>query len=308
MTTGVASKYLEQRGFGEKVAIVPPGVDVDLFDWEASPPVYPPRIVLSGRIGPGRGVRLLLEATREILADVPVELWLAGPVEPGFEGVLAEAVKALGLTDAVRCVGPVEHGEIPRLLASATVCVAPHAPDPEERPLAGFPLKILEYLACRKATVAPRRPAVEEIIRDGDQGLLFAPGDPRDLAHKIRVLLTAPRLRDALAEAGYRAVRERWPASRARRSLLELYHQLAPCEPWTPTGGVAGPPTEVPASPETTTARRSLVVSGDLGEDAGGTAADFPGIEETFPDTTRPDLAVRALETELLCDPPVPEK
>ena len=81
--------------------------------------------------------------------------------------------------DDVERLGAIDHDDMPRVIAQATVCVAPAAPD-SERPLATFPTKLLEYMACRRAVVAPRRvggaggdhrragrPAVRARRRDG---------------------------------------------------------------------------------------------------------------------------------------------
>ena len=295
--TQAGAAYLKRRGLGRKVAIVAPGVDVDLFAWEDAPEARPPRVLLAGRLGPARGVRLLLEAMKEVRQHEPAELALAGPVDPGFETVLTEAIEHLGLGDVVKRLGPVEHGDLPRVIASATVCVAPHAPDSHDRPLAAFPSKIMEYLACRRATVAPRRLAVAEVLHDGEHGLLFTPGDVRDLAEKILSLLRNPEMRGRLAEAGYRAVREARPASATRRALLEVYARLAPPEVWSPTSGMPGPSTEIPASPDTTTARRSF-----LRDSGSGSVPLMPELEDLLvedsrTDRTRPDVVAGAEDT-----------
>src|SRR5437016_3719586 len=60
--TARAQLVLTQRGIApERVAVVPPGVDVDHFDWEEEPP-GPERVLYAGQIAGGRGVRLLLSA------------------------------------------------------------------------------------------------------------------------------------------------------------------------------------------------------------------------------------------------------
>ncbi|HEY3357609.1 MAG TPA: glycosyltransferase family 4 protein [Polyangia bacterium] len=255
--TEAAGAFLRRRGLGTKVSVVAPGVDIDLFDWEEAAEPDPPRVLLAGRLGPARGVRLMLEAAREIVQHRAIELWLAGPVDPGFEEALDQATERLGLQSVVRRLGPVEHGDLPRVISSATVCVAPHAADEHDRPLSSYPTKVLEYLACRRPVVAPRRAAVAELMKEGQEGLMFTPGDVRDLAAKVLVLLGDPELRARLAEAGYRAARERHPASAARRALLEVYARLAPPEMWgpCPTGPV--PSTEIPAATDTTTARHA---------------------------------------------------
>jgi glycosyltransferase involved in cell wall biosynthesis len=224
--TETARRHLERAGFGGRVAVVPPGVDIDHFDWEPAPTPPRPVIMYAGRIAPGRRVRLLLEAAALLRADHDFEVWLVGPVDESLRKPLDETVANLGIADRVREWGPVDHDDIPRVLARASICVVPGAADETERPLASPPTKLLEYMACRRPVIAPNRPCVTEIIRQGVEGLLFAPGDGTDLAACLRRLLTDSSFSGELAAAGYHAVRDRYPASAARRRLLEAYSRL----------------------------------------------------------------------------------
>jgi glycosyltransferase involved in cell wall biosynthesis len=277
--------YLRRRGLGSRIEVMRPGVDIDEFDWEPAAELDPPRVLYVGRVGPARGVRLMLEAAALVARVRPLQLCLAGSVDPGFDEHLVAAVASLGLERSVKVLGAVEHADLPRLLSTATVCVAPHAADERDRPLAPCPAKILEYMACRRPVVAPRRVAVAELLREGEEGLLFNPGDARDLAARVLELLDNRDLRQRIAEAGYRAARERHPASAARRRLLEIYARLAPLEAWTPSTPPPAPLVEIPASPESTTARRSFLAA--TSDSASG---ELTGLwDETKADLPRPE-------------------
>ena len=63
-------RYFARLVPAERVRLVPPGVDVDAFDWEASPPAGAPRILYAGALTPGRGVRVLLRAMLDVAAHV----------------------------------------------------------------------------------------------------------------------------------------------------------------------------------------------------------------------------------------------
>jgi glycosyltransferase involved in cell wall biosynthesis len=248
---------------GAQVVIVPPGVDVDHFDWEPSfdAAERPERVLYAGRISAGRGVRLLLQAVATLgraNRRRPVRLLLAGPVDEPFRAPLEQAIEARGLADTVELLGPIDHDDMPRVIAQADVCVAPASPDQQDRPLAGFPTKLLEYMACRRPVVAPRRPSVEELVEDREHGLLFEPGSADDLARAIGELLDDRALGERLATAGYLRVRDQHPASATRRRLLEAYARIVPAERWSPPGRAASPVDGLPAHLDTTTARRPL--------------------------------------------------
>ena len=113
-------------------------------------------------------------------------------------------------------------------------------------------------MACRRAVVAPRRVAVQEVITDGQDGLLFTPGDEMDLARQLGRLLDDAPLRERIAEAGYDRVRARHPASAARRRMLEAYARLLPPSQWAPPAPAVSPIDALPSRPDTTTSRRLL--------------------------------------------------
>jgi hypothetical protein len=89
-----------------------------------------------------------------------------------------------------------------------------------------YPTKLLEYMACRRAVVAPRRETVQMVVDNGREALLFEPGDPIDLAKKVLRLLGEPLLRERVAAAGYERVRKDFTASNTRRLLRNAYNIL----------------------------------------------------------------------------------
>ena len=225
--SAAAATSIAGRGRPERVMVSPPGVDVDRFDWE-DPPAGVPRILYTGSIDPGRGVRVLIRAMATIVREVDARLVLAGPmVSAKFEQALRDGIRELGLVDKVEMLGPVDHDQLPALLATATVCVVPAASDLTPNPTVVYPTKILEYMACKRAIVAPRRETVAQVVENGREALLFEAGDPIDLARKILHLLGEPQLRERLAAAAYERVRRDFTASAARRAVRSAYAVIA---------------------------------------------------------------------------------
>jgi glycosyltransferase involved in cell wall biosynthesis len=225
--TPAAVKAIQGRGKPERVMLSPPGVDVDRFDWDEPSKAAVPRILYAGSIDPARGVRVLVRAMASIVREVDARLVLAGPViSPAFEASLRAGIRELGLADKVDLLGAVDHDQLPALIATATVCVVPAAADLTPNPGVVYPTKLLEYMACKRPIVAPKRETVSMVVENGREALLFEPGDPIDLARKILRLLGEPALRDRLAEAGYERVRRDYTASGARRHLRDAYQVL----------------------------------------------------------------------------------
>ncbi len=225
--TPAAVKALQGRGKPERVVLSPLGVDVDRFDWDDPPTGGPPRILYVGTIDPGRGVRVLVRAMAAIVREVDARLVLAGSMAPRFEQPLRDQVRELGLADKIEILPPVDHDQLPALLATATVCVVPAAADLTPSPTVVFPTKLLEYMACRRAVVAPRRETLGHVVENNREALLFEPGDPIDLARKVLRLLGEPLLRDRIAHNAYERVRREFTASAARRALRSAYRVLS---------------------------------------------------------------------------------
>jgi glycosyltransferase involved in cell wall biosynthesis len=221
-----ARRHAASRGRPDRIFLAPPGVDVDRFDWDDVPPGGVPRILYTGALEPGRGVRVLVRAMVDIAKQSNAQLVLAGPCAPGFEPQLRSALSDLAISDRVQILGAVDHEQLPTLIATATICVAPHAAELAPRPYALYPTKLLEYLACKRAVIAPRRGTVGMVIENGREGILFEPGDPLDLARKLLDLLEDANSRDRMAKNGYERVRREFTASAARRALRAAYAEL----------------------------------------------------------------------------------
>ncbi len=230
--TEAAHRYALGRGLPDRVVLSPPGVDVDRFDWDEASAGGPPQILYVGAIGQGKGIRTLLRAMAEVARTSPNRLVMVGPMAAGFEAPLRAAIAELGLSGRVEVRGAIDHEQMPALIAAAGICVTPAAPDLAPRPYALYPTRLLEFMACRRAVVAPRRGSIGLLIDHGREGLLFTPGDHIDLARKLRRLIDDPGLRDRLAANGYERVRREFTASAARRAIRNAYVELSERPEW----------------------------------------------------------------------------
>lgn len=94
-----------------------------------------------------------------------------------------------------------------------------------------LPMVLVEALACGRACVATRVGGTSEIVIDGDNGLLFPPGDRDALVRSLRRLAEEPELTQAM---GQRSLR-RWRAAYTFDVMADRYLELLTT--------VAGPPT-----------------------------------------------------------------
>jgi hypothetical protein len=288
--TEPARRYIAARGRPHRVYMVPPGVDVDRFDWDEPPEEGAPIILYVGTLSPGRGARILLRSLVDVVRRADARLVLAGPVERDFRDSLLDGIANLGLRGKVHLVGEVAHDQVPALIAQATVCVTPAAVELSPKPTALYPTRILEYMACRRPVVAPRRGTVTMFMREGVDGLLFTPGDPEDLARQIGALLQDRDLRERLSASGYEMVRREHTASATRRAVRAAYRALASMSPWRDRFSQEqpeSPPSGVPHLPIADITE--ALEMDDLQEETDENARPFEAVDLPSGDLTRVD-------------------
>lgn len=135
------------------------------------------------------GIDSLLAAASILLATHPsLKLILVGPFYQRYQSL----ARQMGVEQVCFFVGPVRYEETPSYINACEIMVAPYDPSKNElrnRYGIGFPLKILEYMACGKPVIATRVPPIDQIISSPDLGLLVEPGDETQLAAAIKELI-----------------------------------------------------------------------------------------------------------------------
>ncbi len=155
-------------------------------------------------------LRLFLRALRRLSLELDWEaaVWTPTATEVRLARRLRERVHVLGPRQA----SPEE------LIAGADIlCAASGGP----RTAPGL---LRKALAAGTVPVASHLPLYEELIGEGDRGLLFQPGDAFTLAGQLERLVTEPGLRAELVAAGRGFVRD-WGA--VVDQVEEIYRRLA---------------------------------------------------------------------------------
>jgi glycosyltransferase involved in cell wall biosynthesis len=94
----------------------------------------------------------------------------------------------------------------------------------------GTPVTAIEALAAGKPVVATRVGGIPDVVRDGEDGFLVAPGDVEALAERLAQLATDPQLRERMGEAARARVRERYSVERLVDDVDRLYRSLLEAE------------------------------------------------------------------------------
>lgn len=132
------------------------------------------------------------------------------------EGLHAQVDRA-GLTDRVSWLG--QRSDVRELIAALDVLLLPS----EEEP---FGRAVIEAMALCVPVLATAVGGPAEILEDGVQGRLLAPGDPAAWAGAAAELAERPALRAAMGAAGRERVLERFTIERHAAAMVELYRRV----------------------------------------------------------------------------------
>jgi glycosyltransferase involved in cell wall biosynthesis len=121
--------------------------------------------------------------------------------------------------EATTFTGAVTPAEIPGLLGSMDVAVAPYPPLPD---FYFSPLKVYEYMAAGLPVVASRIGQLRTLIESEGNGLLVPPGDAGTLAGALERLLKDPELRSRLGRSARATVLRQYTWDGVAQRILGL--------------------------------------------------------------------------------------
>jgi glycosyltransferase involved in cell wall biosynthesis len=186
--TQFAAQTFISRGLGNKLIVNPYGVDLKRFSTKVEYPTRKKkRIIFVGGVGIRKGVPWLLRAFKG-LAD-QAELHLIGNIEKGFEQVLAKES-----LEGVKIRGAVASKNLPNELHAADIFCLPSLEE-------GFPLSMLEAMACGLPIVTTLEAGAKDIIRSKVEGLIVPARDVRSLNEALELLLLDSEARENMGLA-----------------------------------------------------------------------------------------------------------
>jgi glycosyltransferase involved in cell wall biosynthesis len=194
----------------------------------------PLRLCLVGGVDPRKGQDIAVAALAQLRErGVEATLELVGrEVDREFATVVRDAAQRLGVAQSVVFVGEV--GDAGPHLDRADIAIAPSRGE-------WTPLVLMEALARGLPVVATRVGGVQEIVSDGESGLLVAPEDSAALAAAILELLADPGAAAQMAQRGRDHVDAEFKVERTLERLqaeldllLDDVHGAAAREPGSP--------------------------------------------------------------------------
>jgi len=180
-------------------------------------PPYPHanRILCIARIAPEKGHEILLDALallRQRGLDFHCTLIGDGPLA----GHIRDRIVALDLQDHVTMTGALPPSDVYDHVGQADILVLASYGE-------GIPVALMEALAQRRPVVATAVGGIPELVRDGMEGRLVAPGDAAALADAVAALLDDPETAARMGDCGRAAVSSRHDPKLSARRMRDLF-------------------------------------------------------------------------------------
>jgi glycosyltransferase involved in cell wall biosynthesis len=214
----------------DKITVIPFAVDVKLIDralaankpprdWHYTRPV----LLFIGQLKYRKGFDLLIRAASLVRAEFPAASFVFLTHNLSQREAFMRIVDEVGGRDCVFLVkqegGPDTEPEKMRQYAASDVFVFPTRYE-------GFGIPLLEAMACRVPIISTRIPVIDEIIQDGETGVLARRNDANDLARQIIGVLKDDPLRQRLAANGRARVEACYTEPQLGERTEEVYRRV----------------------------------------------------------------------------------
>lgn len=192
----------------EQMVVVPNMVTADSIE---GVPGHGEYVGFSGRLSAEKGVSTLLMAAR-INGSIPFAAAGSYHRIPDLKKKAPANLKLLGYCDRTA---------MQDFYKNAKIAVLPSIW------FEGFPTVIVEAMLHARPIICSDIGGLSEIVQDGVTGLLACPGEPEDLAAKIRYLWERPDLCRQMGEAGREKALKEYSAERCYELLIKAYEKAA---------------------------------------------------------------------------------
>jgi len=204
----------------EKVVTIPNSIDVDSFSIKINREKKLRELGLNSNLKivgtvcrlhePKKGVKILLEAIKSLQKEICFQLLIVGT------GKDEKKLRLMAEREEINALFLGEREDVSEILQVIDVFVLPSLYE-------GLPVSVLEAMACGIPVVATNVEGNKEVILDGKTGLLVEPGNPYELAEKIKELLGDEKMRKDFGEAGFKRVKEKFSIDKTVDKIESLW-------------------------------------------------------------------------------------
>ncbi len=178
-----------------------------------------------GSMGRRSGFFVLLEIIRLLhKKGIQARILLIGSPKKKLLPHLKKTLTELDMEGNVTITGYVDHKVVPQILSKAKIGLVLLLDDPKFHN--NIACKAFEYMACGMPVVSSDLPPERLFIQENVTGAFFRPGDAREAADKIELLLQDLTMAQKIGECGRHAVESKWNCENNQKELLLFYRKI----------------------------------------------------------------------------------
>ena len=214
----------------EKITIIPNGIDLSeyavmpakgCFKKKFGIPDDKKVILYLGRIHKTKGIDFLVKAYAYLINEMKIKnvtLAIAGP-DDGYLREIKELTNTLGISKHVLFTGPLYGRDKLEAYVDSEFCVLPSRYET-------FPMTVLEAYASGRSVIASEVGGLKDLIMNGETGLLFEPGNIKQLAESMLNLVNDSDLAERMGLKGKELVEENFAIERVVNKLEKVYEEV----------------------------------------------------------------------------------
>ncbi len=205
-------KFIEGGLPAEKITVKPHFIqDNPEPGWPGEPGKY---VLYIGRLDPEKGIRTLLSAWKNL--NIPLKVRGDGRMEQESRDFIA-----VHHVNSVEIIGRLSADDLKQLSKNARFLIWP-----SEGYYETFGLVAVECFAQGIPVIASNIGVRAEIVKNGETGLLFNPGDPVDLASKVEWLWNHPEESTRMGHNARREYEEKYTPEGNYQMLRDIYERV----------------------------------------------------------------------------------
>jgi len=175
-------------------------------------------VLYLGNLCQAKGVWDLVEAMRRLKGNVNLVL-VGGDKEEGISAKIEAKLAEYELQTRVTLAGPCYGEDKQAWLDKSDIFVLPSYAE-------GLPISLLEAMAFSLPVIATTVGAIPMVIRDGEDGVLFKPGDVDALTEALLALVDDPALREGLSRSAYQRCSEHFSLENIANEYAAMFTEI----------------------------------------------------------------------------------
>ena len=218
VVSNAMKKYLIEKGVKqERIEVIYDGAETEKLRVNTIP--KKPIIIHHGGIDPYNNVQFIPKAMLHVVKKKPdINIYILG------DGLCLDEVKEITeknkLNKNFTFTGWIDYNNILPYLRKTSIGIISRSNTRANHLV--LTLKLLEYWASGNAVVAPRLEAIEEVVTEGKNALLYEPENEIDLAKKILKLIENDKLRTKLIKEGKKILANKFDWDNLINKLVEI--------------------------------------------------------------------------------------